>query len=82
MTMVFTACEPEDMPDKGKLDPNATIVLKPAKGVQVRSIETGLTALEVVQNAVNIKWQSHYFDNVYAVSVSLRESYQPLGNIP
>lgn len=51
--------------DKGKLDPNAMIVLKPAKGVQVRSIETGLTALEVVQNAVNIKWQSHYFDNVY-----------------
>ena len=65
LTMAFTACEPDDMPDKGKLDPNATIILKPAKGVQVRSIETGLTALEVVQNAVNIKWQSHYFDNVY-----------------
>lgn len=63
---VFASCDPKDVPDvKGNLDPNAMIILKPAKGVQVRSIETGLTALEVVQNAVNIKWQSHYFDNVY-----------------
>lgn len=63
----FASCDPEkDVPDvKGKLDPNAMITIRPAKGVQLRSTVTGLTALEVVQNAVNIKWTSHYAGNAY-----------------
>ncbi|BBD46673.1 Hypothetical protein PEIBARAKI_6666 [Petrimonas sp. IBARAKI] len=62
----FVNCDPKDTPEpKGQLDPNAMIILKPAKGVQLRSTITGLTALEVVQNAVNIKFQSHYFGNVF-----------------
>lgn len=64
--LLLISCNPEDIPEtKGKLDPNAMIVIKPAKGVQLRSTVSGLTALEVVENAVNIKWQSHYFSNVY-----------------
>lgn len=59
------SCEKEPLPNKGKLDPNATIVLRPAKGVQLRSTISGLTALEIVEQAVNIKWQSHYGGNVY-----------------
>lgn len=51
--------------DKGKIDPNATITIHPAKGVQVRSTIMGLTAMEVVEQAVSIKYQSHYFDNKY-----------------
>lgn len=64
--LLLISCNPEDTPNpKGKLDPNAMIVIKPAKGVQLRSTVTGLTALEVVENAVNIKWQSNWFDNRY-----------------
>lgn len=62
--VVFASCNPKgDIPDKGKLDPNAVILIKPAKGVKLRSAVSGLTALEVVQNAVNIKWQSHWSGN-------------------
>lgn len=64
--LLLISCNPEDVPEtKGKLDPNAMIVIKPAKGVQLRSTVTGLTALEVVENATGIKWQSHWFDNRY-----------------
>ena len=63
---LFVNCDPKDVPEpKGKLDPNAMITIRPAKGVQLRSTVTGLTALEVVEQAVNIKWQSHYLDNTY-----------------
>jgi hypothetical protein len=63
---LFVNCDPKDLPEpKGQLDPNAMITIRPAKGVQLRSTVTGLTALEVVEQAVNIKWQSHYLDNTY-----------------
>lgn len=63
---LFVNCDPKDVPEpKGKLDPNAMITIRPAKGVQLRSTVTGLTALEVVEQAVNIKWQSNWFDNRY-----------------
>lgn len=64
--VVFIGCNPEDVPEtKGKLDPNAMIVIKPAKGVQLRSTVTGLTALEIVEQALAIKWQTHYSNNQY-----------------
>ena len=63
---LFVNCDPKDVPEpKGKLDPNAMITIRPAKGVQLRSTVTGLTALEVVENANSIQFQSHYFDNEY-----------------
>ena len=44
--LLLISCDPENVPEpKGKLDPNAMIVIKPAKGVQLRSTVTGLTAL-------------------------------------
>ena len=63
----ISGCNPEDVPevDKGKLNPNAMILIKPAKGVQLRSTVSGLTALEVVEQTLNIKWQSHWFANTY-----------------
>lgn len=64
--LLLISCNPEDVPEtKGKLDPNAMIVIKPAKGVQLRSTVTGLTALEVVEQAHAITYQSHYTSNVY-----------------
>lgn len=63
--IILSACEPDEVANKGKLDPNAMIVIKPAKGVQLRSTVSGLTALEVVEQALAIKFQSHYFGNVY-----------------
>lgn len=63
---LFVNCDPKDVPEpKGKLDPNAMITIRPAKGVQLRSTVTGLTALEIVEQALAIKFQSHYFGNVY-----------------
>lgn len=63
MSATFVACEPDDVIDKGQLDPNAMITLRPGKGVQLRSSVSDLTALEIVQQALNIKWQSHWFAN-------------------
>lgn len=65
--VLFAACDKKETPnvDKGKPDPNATITIRPADGVKLRSTTTGLTALEVVEQAVSIKYQSHYFDNKY-----------------
>lgn len=64
--LLLISCDPENAPEpKGKLDPNAMIVIKPAKGVQLRSTVTGLTALEVVERAHAITYQSHYTSNVY-----------------
>lgn len=63
--LLLISCNPEDTPNpKGKLDPNAMIVIKPAKGVQLRSTVTGLTALEVVQKARDITFQTRYFDDM------------------
>lgn len=63
--IAFASCEKDPVVDKGKLDPNAMILIKPAKGVQLKATVPGLTALEIVEQAVNIKWQSHYSSNVY-----------------
>ena len=51
--------------DKGKFNPEAMIVIKPANGVQLRSTVADLTALQIVQQTLSIKWQSHWFDNTY-----------------
>lgn len=57
--------KPEIEDDKGQLDPNAKIVLRPDKSVKTRSIIGGYTGLQVVQEALNIYWRSHWFDNRY-----------------
>ncbi len=65
MTVALFSCdkkEPET--GKGKLNPNAMITIK--SGLDTKATIEGLTALEVVQQALNIKWQSHFIDNVYS----------------
>ena len=63
--LLLISCNPEDIPEtKGKLDPNAMIVIKPAKGV-TRAAINDLTAQQIVEDALLITWQSHYFDNKY-----------------
>lgn len=59
-----TACEDKvkDI-DKGKIDPMATIKIRPADGVKVRS--NGMTAMQVVEDAFMITFKSHYFGNNY-----------------
>ena len=64
----FASCDKKDLPepiDKGEFDPNATITIRPAKGVQVRATIPGLTATEIVEQALSIKYQSNYINNVY-----------------
>ena len=59
------SCDPKDTPEpKGQLDPNAMITIRPAKGVQLRSASVGLTALEIVQRANSIHFQTQYLDDV------------------
>ena len=61
---LFASCDRGETPDdRGQLDPNAMILLRP--DVSARAQIGGLSALEIVEQGVNIKWQSHYFDNVH-----------------
>jgi|LSQX01.1.fsa_nt_gb hypothetical protein len=65
--LTFAACQKDEiLKDKGQLNPDAVILIKPAKGVQLKSAVIGLTATEIVEMAANIKWQTHYSDNVYS----------------
>lgn len=64
--------------DKGQFDPDAMIILRPASGVKLRSTISGLTALQVVEQALAIKWQTHYgamgyTDEIKEVARSFRE---------
>ena len=61
LIVLFASCGKEPAPSQ-QLDPNAMIYLR---GVPSSSRDTvfGYTPLEVVQNAVNIKWMSHYAGN-------------------
>lgn len=62
--IAFVSCEKDDpVIDKGQLDPNAMITIRPGAGV--RATVEGLTALEVVEQALAIKWQTHYSNNQY-----------------
>ncbi len=64
---LFVNCDPKDVPEpKGKLDPTAMILLKPAKGVQLRSTVKDLTALQIVEDGYLITFQSNYADNQYS----------------
>lgn len=66
VALAFASCDKKTPSvDKGKLDPNATITIRPAKGIKLRSTVSGLTALEIVKQAASIHYQSHYFDNRY-----------------
>lgn len=89
--ILISGCDPnKGIPDvsdeKGQYDPNAMILLKPDKGVQLRSSIPNLTALQVVEQALNIKWQSHWFgnkfwDDVKDISRSFPDQYKDF-NIP
>lgn len=60
--VLLTGCEKDDNPDKGKLDPNAMILIRPAAGVQLKAIVQGLTATEIVEQAINIRFRTHWGD--------------------
>lgn len=61
----MTACE-DKVKDVKKWNPEATILIKQAKGVNTRSTgDTYLSALEIVQQTGNIKWTSHYASDRY-----------------
>lgn len=68
MAMLTIACDKTDVPtvEKWQPDPNAMILIKPAKGVQLRAHIAGLTAIEIVEQTENIKWQTQWLDDVYS----------------
>ena len=59
--------EPKEPTSKGKVDLEAMITIKgktlPAKSSMQKAPVYGLTPLEVVEQAINIKWTSHWFPN-------------------
>lgn len=64
--------EPEMKRAIGKLDPNATITIRPAEKVKQNTMFKvkgkkiyDLTPLEVVQQATSIQYSTHYFGNQY-----------------
>ena len=60
---LFAACDRNDEPDdKGQLDPNAMILIRPAAGVRAQI--GGLSALEIVEQGFRIEWQSRYGGNM------------------
>lgn len=61
----LVSCEKDPVIDKGKLDPNATILIRAGKGVKTRAAINDLTAHQIVEDALVITFQSHYFDNKY-----------------
>lgn len=65
LALVFVSCEKNDVPDKGKLDPNAMIIIRPASGVQLKSTVPGLTALEIVEQTMGVTFRSHYGGSTY-----------------
>ena len=67
VALTFASCEKDKIEniDKGKLDPNATILIRAGKGVKTRASINDLTAQQIVEDALVITWQSHYFDNKY-----------------
>lgn len=42
------------------------ILIKPAKGVQLRSTVSGLTVLEIVEQTMGMTLQTHWFGNKYS----------------
>lgn len=61
---LFASCEKKDnqSKDKGLLDPYATILIRPADGVRSSG---EMTALEIVEDAQQIVYQSNYFYDYY-----------------
>lgn len=83
--LVLASCEKNDPdPNKGKLDPNATILIRPAKGVQLKASVSGLTALEIVEQTYNMVFQSnwsgimHSEDEPYKLSRGFSEAQRDL----
>ncbi len=65
LALSLVGCEKDPLPDKGKLDPNAMILIRPASGVQLRATVSGLTALEIVEQTMNITFRSNWLSNTY-----------------
>lgn len=71
VALLFAGCEKEPVTvTKGKLDPNAMITLRYSKGGKQdvspqKAFVYDKTALEIVENAVNIKWACNWFGNGY-----------------
>ena len=61
--LVFTGCKKDEIPDRGQLDPDAMILIRPA---QTKSSVVGLTNLEIVEQTLNIKWTSQWSNNIYS----------------
>ena len=62
IALAFFGCKKD--PEPFKLDPNAMILLR-GDGNTAKEFVNGLTPLEIVENGVNIKIQSHYAGNIY-----------------
>lgn len=64
--LAFASCEDKvkDV-DKFTFDSNATILIRPDKSINARSLNAHLSALEIVQQTANMSFYSNYFDNTY-----------------
>jgi len=65
LVATLVACSDDPTPAKFKVDPNAMILLRGDMGGAAKGFVTGLTPLEVVENGVNVKYESHWAGNMY-----------------
>lgn len=65
---MLLSCGPKEETDSFRPNPDARILLRPASGVQLRSVDTiHYTALEIVEKTMNLLFKTHYFDNKYSI---------------
>lgn len=59
--LLFTGCDKDETkPTKGKLDPDAVVLIKPDESMHLKSKTVGLTALEIVEQASGLVSQNHW----------------------
>lgn len=79
MLLALVTCDPAPEIDKGSLDPEAFILIRPEKGIKLKASRAGLTALEVVEQGMNIKFKSHWSGNhYYDTPVEMARSFSEL----
>lgn len=59
--LLFTACDKDETkPNKGKLDPDAMILVRPDESMLLKSTINGLTPEEIVEQAYLLRTSSHW----------------------
>ena len=65
VALLFTACDKDETkPNKGKLDPDAMILVRPDESMLLKSTINGLTPEEIVEQAYLLRISTHWHDRI------------------